>query len=432
MGLIPEWIKRGPGDGGQSTNSQAMAQTHQSQPATQSIAGPTMANIAAAGGSRSDTQQVNLNPGPIDATSEIIVQGGSDDVFKHNAELQYKIQELQRQLAAKWNSSALETNALRSEVDKLTKELKEAKAVNKDNLHLYRNHMTQMQEKLNLQMQTIQQQDQDIDFLQTNIDMLEHNHNIELLDSNSGLEHNAQLVSSLKEQLNNATAKNRSLEDSLEECKERIFKLQPFEAKSDTDIASIYETLCDNISAWVADMFDAFGETGEMSNGMAALVADSELRKTEPSALGNGMVLLVKAHPVTDEVVLSSLIIRLLYRKVFGTKDLCFGLDTSTQNFLLRIMKEFSHLEPSKGKQFLPFSLAELTMHRPRDDRNVACRHLSCPQCHTTHQEEARRPQGRLCHQASRLSRSDCSWQYGQSWCGRLPTRCGRIDKSCS
>lgn len=207
-----------------------------------------------------------------------------------------------------------------------------------------------LKEELNDERRRVYRRDKTIERLNGEIILFRHNTRVENCSQDAVIEEKEEIVSQLKKKLKTATEENASLKASLEDCKERIFKLQPFEAKSDSEIASLYVSLCETVISWVANLFDEFGHTGEIANGAATVAAITALTQGRPSVYGDRLKALLGPNPSSDEVMLSSLIIHFLHGQVLPSSSLCLGLNQGAKDFVHRIMSGLSQLETPKGK----------------------------------------------------------------------------------
>lgn len=207
-----------------------------------------------------------------------------------------------------------------------------------------------MKEKLHSKRVRLVRQDKINEDLQAELETAQRNQEIESHIHRVALKGKDQLISSLKEKLNRVATKNETLNANLEDCKERIFKMQPFEAKSDAEIAALYTSLVETVTTFVADLFDRLEDADTIANGTATTTAVAAYMQGQSNGYADRMMALMGPNPSADEIMLASVIARSLYIDVLSSNGLCCGVDQGSKDFMYGIMIGLSQLEPTKGE----------------------------------------------------------------------------------
>ncbi|KAK5056032.1 hypothetical protein LTR84_012583 [Exophiala bonariae] len=139
---------------------------------------------------------------------------------------------------------------------------------------------------------------------------------------------------------------NHNLEKNLEDCKERIFRSQPFQGQTDTELLNTYTNLCDSIDKWVYKSV-ADGENNVLRLG------DVQSRSDGPIALGDAFSLeeiaAIRQFPTLGNVMVSAFIMRALGAGFLHNEFSRFGLDAVTNDVLGGIAAGVQKLEPAKA-----------------------------------------------------------------------------------
>lgn len=315
---------------------------------------PPMANATAKYASISNTPRVTRNTRATRSTAAITDQDEADKVSRYGTGLRGEDKEMRQHLEVAGPSKDASSDAsTTAEVEQLQSELEHVKAKLKK-LAAHAQHqqayIAEIEAKLDRRDGRIIRRDDTILRLEQDSNLHQHNDKVNQMNHRAALEEKNQIISALKGKFDAATAENGVLLANLDDCKERIFRLQPFEAKSDTDIASLYEGLCETVTALVAELFDRGDDVGAIANGTAAVTAKFVLEHGQSSGYGDKMAAILKVKPLADEVMLSSVIVRYLSREILSGGGLCLGLDRDTEEFVYGIMNGLCQLEPSKGE----------------------------------------------------------------------------------
>ena len=151
----------------------------------------------------------------------------------------------------------------------------------------------------------------------------------------------------LNSELTNAKAEGRLWQKSLEECKERIFRIQPLEHTTDAKLAGQYRSLCDAIEDW-ADSH--FGEFDNLLAGTETIVWSENCLKILKACLyaGGGMRIVLD-YPHAGGVMLRFFILRYLHEFLLHEDRVCAGLPVQYQKFIRGIENGMNDLEPRRG-----------------------------------------------------------------------------------
>lgn len=147
--------------------------------------------------------------------------------------------------------------------------------------------------------------------------------------------------------LENQLRVNHNLENSLEDCKERIFRSQPFQGPTDKQLVDMYENLCDSIDKWVHRSVADDEDTIERFSKMQF---DPTLHTTFGQYLTWHEIMAVSRMPQVGNIMIVSVIMRVVNMRVLRTGFLRLGLDPITNDALDGAVAALSKLDPAKGK----------------------------------------------------------------------------------
>jgi hypothetical protein len=146
--------------------------------------------------------------------------------------------------------------------------------------------------------------------------------------------------------LTKACDKIHALEASLDDCKKRIFALQPFEGPADGELSTSFKGLLNSIEDWLDINF------GDVRSAVPRLSASVNVRS---SALRLGHffeddeLVAIQRFPNVSHSMLGSFILRSLAGYVFGDSILIPGLEPDRQRLLSDLTKAMNRLQPAKG-----------------------------------------------------------------------------------
>ena len=151
----------------------------------------------------------------------------------------------------------------------------------------------------------------------------------------------------LKTKLDIAEKEIGRLQDALEECKDKIFDMQPDQHMSDAQIRNHYGSYCESVGDWVDSTFqDAGGLLVSLKDGSLSTQTVNNLLKYLPL----GALDLVQRYPVLDSILLEGFLHGIIYEKFFNSQDHFPGLPMGIENFLNRAEQGLKRLEAHSGK----------------------------------------------------------------------------------
>ena len=163
----------------------------------------------------------------------------------------------------------------------------------------------------------------------------------------------AKRIKGTESELNVSKQEAQKLHENLEQCKERIFGMQPVEQVTDAQLGKQYQSLCETIEDWVERQFGGLDslfenvleiEWIEPYKGMLIeyLVTDGELN-------------VALQCPSASDAMLRLLMDRHLQNFVLHEGIVFFGLSDAYRRFLLDLKTEMRKLEPRRSTR--PFYL---------------------------------------------------------------------------
>ncbi|KAK4937982.1 hypothetical protein LTR10_021471 [Elasticomyces elasticus] len=150
------------------------------------------------------------------------------------------------------------------------------------------------------------------------------------------------------QQLEEAQSENKLLKASLEECKDRIFSMQPTQGMSDTQLQASYTDLCKSIEYWIEEQFD------EVKDVIMRVITADNGRDGPHVVLGH----IAQAHieaiiqePELDSALLVGLVSRYLHHQFLSSDRVFPGLPEATESCLREINTGINNLSPSKDME---------------------------------------------------------------------------------
>ncbi|KAF7511581.1 hypothetical protein GJ744_004169 [Endocarpon pusillum] len=144
-----------------------------------------------------------------------------------------------------------------------------------------------------------------------------------------------------------AKADIQHLKKCLDDCKERIFKMQPLEHLTDSEIAEQYRTLCDSISDWTDSQFGDYDNPLGMLD--ACFATETPTKLIHAYLIRDGLMEVVKKCPTAAFPIITYLIHRHVYQSVLR-ENLCFpGLDPQCEDFVFFMANAMKNNEPRRG-----------------------------------------------------------------------------------
>lgn len=141
------------------------------------------------------------------------------------------------------------------------------------------------------------------------------------------------------------------LKECLDDCKEKIFKMQPLEHLTDCEIAGQYRSLCESISDWTDSQF---GDNDNALSGLdICLKNDSPASSLQEYLIQGHLMNVVKQTPNATCAVIIHLIQFELHQAVLR-QDLCFpSLDLKFEKFVSLVANAMRTNEPCRGMGLL-------------------------------------------------------------------------------
>lgn len=145
-----------------------------------------------------------------------------------------------------------------------------------------------------------------------------------------------------------AKADIQHLEKCLDGCKEQIFKMQPLQHMTDSEIADQYRLLCESISDWTDNHFgDCENSFGRLQECCGEEISGKLIHKY---LVQDGQINVVRKYPLAGSTMITFLIHRHLYQSILR-ENLCYpSLDEKCEDFVSFMENEMRHNEPRRGK----------------------------------------------------------------------------------
>ncbi len=146
--------------------------------------------------------------------------------------------------------------------------------------------------------------------------------------------------------LTKAYDKVHALEVSLDDCKKRIFALQPFEGPADGELSTSFKGLLSSIEDWLDMNF------GDVQSAIPRLSVSVDERSTALCLrhfFEDNELVAIQRFPNVSHSMLGSFILRSLANFVFQDRILIPGLDPDRQRLLSDLTKAMNRLQPAKG-----------------------------------------------------------------------------------
>ena len=146
--------------------------------------------------------------------------------------------------------------------------------------------------------------------------------------------------------LTKAYDKVHALEVSLDDCKKRIFALQPFEGPADGELSTSFKGLLSSIEDWLDMNF------GDVQSAIPRLSVSVDERSTALCLrhfFEDNELVAIRRFPNVSHSMLGSFFLRSLANFVFQDRILIPGLDPDRQRLLSDLTKAMNRLQPAKG-----------------------------------------------------------------------------------
>ncbi|KIW19846.1 hypothetical protein PV08_00421 [Exophiala spinifera] len=150
-------------------------------------------------------------------------------------------------------------------------------------------------------------------------------------------------------------ALNRSLED----CKERIFAIQPAQGMSDNQILDLYESMYEDIEEW-ADLY--CGDVNNTIVSMAMAQMDDQENTWVWKLFSYEELECTNDNMSIDKSMLASFVFRILHDKVLKESCPMVRLDAASKSTLKSLSDSIARLQPAKDRESC--QMWKMDMHR--------------------------------------------------------------------
>ena len=155
------------------------------------------------------------------------------------------------------------------------------------------------------------------------------------------------MIDQTKTERDYAESQIKMLNRSLEDCKEKIFKMQPMAHLTDRQIADQYHGLCASIADWAEVSF------GDIEN-LLAISRHANLDSTQREMLHSylyvhGEISVVNFYPEAGDVMIRYFIFRHLYETILREGRFFPSLSAEYESFVDCIGHEMTLLSPPRG-----------------------------------------------------------------------------------
>jgi flagellar motility protein MotE (MotC chaperone) len=157
-------------------------------------------------------------------------------------------------------------------------------------------------------------------------------------------------------QLIQAESDMQHLRACLDECKDRIFKMQPVEHMTDSQIAEQYVTLCDAVSDWTDKQF------GDLDDPLAAI--DMAMQREEAAdvfdrfLVSDGGLQIAMTYPTTSCIMLTAFVHLFLHCNILHSKIFFPGLRPAWNELVTFVENGMRNIQPTRGKTALKLLLS--------------------------------------------------------------------------
>lgn len=137
------------------------------------------------------------------------------------------------------------------------------------------------------------------------------------------------------------------LNSNLEDCKERIFAIQPAQGMSDNQLLDLYKPICEGIEEWLhlycGDIVDtivfmANAQAQEKSSSWVWLLfCEEELQNT-------------LNHQPIDKAMLASFVFRIMHSQILRKSCPMAGLGVESEKILNTLTRSIAKIQPAKGE----------------------------------------------------------------------------------
>ena len=158
-----------------------------------------------------------------------------------------------------------------------------------------------------------------------------------------------QIMGNRTRQVERLQGENVELAKNLENCKDRIFNMQPVEGMADTQLRDNYTQVCNGVEYWVENHF---------SEVDSLILRISVAEDTEPTNIAKVHLMpedaeVVQQNPDIELAMLQSLISRHLFSNLLAPQRIFPGLDENAEFWLSEIFEGMRLLKPAKGRRLI-------------------------------------------------------------------------------
>jgi hypothetical protein len=136
---------------------------------------------------------------------------------------------------------------------------------------------------------------------------------------------------------------NAQLRQNLEECKDRIFKMQPPHMITDAEVAEAYQALCTHLEDWVASAIAQVPE-GFLYESQSVYLTDHKTCKLVDDLEGG-------RPPGMEISIISTLFFDIFYECCLYPNHVWPGVSTETESLVKSVMAGLRNIKPAAGMQ---------------------------------------------------------------------------------
>jgi hypothetical protein len=137
------------------------------------------------------------------------------------------------------------------------------------------------------------------------------------------------------------------LEKCLNDCKDRIFEMQPIEHMTDAQVAEQYVTLCEAVSDWTDQQFGELDDPLEAINDVMQRGTTRQVIKK--CLVSTGDLDIARTDPLSGCIVLTSFIYQFLHQSILQETIFFPGLSPAWENFVSFMEGGMRTLQPARG-----------------------------------------------------------------------------------
>ena len=146
----------------------------------------------------------------------------------------------------------------------------------------------------------------------------------------------------------------RAVEAELTEARDDLLRLQPRGAVADSEVSSMYQDLCQQISTWVDDQTEDIDILEANFANLSSVDDLPELLRGEEGGIDKRRLGLAKKHPECLPLLMQAVVHAVIGREVLDPAIFLFGLHDEHVDLLRGIEEGMAELKPKRGVCFLP------------------------------------------------------------------------------